>query len=331
MTLEIDPDVHMDDADSVLSNGLGSSEAGHGNLDTWLEQLRQCKPLTEKEVQQLCNMAKNVLQFEQNVQPVQAPVTVCGDVHGQFHDLMELFSVGGPCPETNYLFMGDYVDRGYNSVESVSFLVAMKVRYPKRITILRGNHESRQTTQVYGFYDECLRKYGSASVWRMFTDLFDYFPITALVDNKIFCLHGGLSPSIDSIDNIRSLNRFQEVPHDGPMSDLLWSDPDERSNWGVSPRGAGFTFGQDISKQFNHRNNLQMISRAHQLVMDGYAWSHEQQVVTIFSAPNYCYRCGNLAAIMELDEDLYTSFLQYDPCPRANEPSVTRKTPDYFL
>lgn len=330
MSLEIDPDVRMEDGDdSVLNSGL--VESNHGDLDAWLEQLKECKPLSEKDIQKLCSMAKNVLQFEQNVQPVQAPVTVCGDIHGQFHDLMELFSVGGPCPETNYLFMGDYVDRGYHSVESVSYLVVMKLRYPKRITILRGNHESRQTTQVYGFYDECLRKYGSASVWRMFTDLFDYFPITALVDNKIFCLHGGLSPSIDSIDNIRSLNRFQEVPHDGPMSDLLWSDPDERSNWGVSPRGAGFTFGADISKQFNHRNNLQMISRAHQLVMDGYAWNHEQQVVTVFSAPNYCYRCGNLAAIMELDEDLYSSFLQYDPCPRTNEPSVTRKTPDYFL
>ncbi|CAB1332402.1 unnamed protein product [Coregonus sp. 'balchen'] len=180
--------------------------------------------------------AKEILTKESNVQEVRCPVTVCGDVHGQFHDLMELFRIGGKSPDTNYLFMGDYVDRGYYSV-----------RYPKRITILRGNHESRQITQVYGFYDECLRKYGNAN---------------------IFCLHGGLSPSIDTLDHIRALDRLQEVPHEGPMCDLLWSDPDDRGGWGISPRGAGYTFGQDISETFNHANGLTLVSRAHQLVME---------------------------------------------------------------
>lgn len=152
---------------------------------------------------------------ESNVQPVRCPVTVCGDIHGQFvrtpvkllsllvgylnhaivssqHDLSELFRIGGNSPDTNYLFMGDYVDRGYYSVETVSLLVALKLRYRDRITILRGNHESRQITQVYGFYDECLRKYGNATVWRYFTDLFDYLPLTALIDNQVcalFCLN----------------------------------------------------------------------------------------------------------------------------------------------
>ncbi|KAK9435104.1 serine/threonine-protein phosphatase PP2A catalytic subunit [Metarhizium brunneum] len=259
------------------------------------------------------------------------PVTVCGDIHGQFHDLMELFKIGGPNPDTNYLFMGDYVDRGYYSVETVTLLVALKIRYPQRITILRGNHESRQITQVYGFYDECLRKYGNANVWKYFTDLFDYLPLTALIDNQIFCLHGGLSPSIDTLDNIRALDRIQEVPHEGPMCDLLWSDPDDRCGWGISPRGAGYTFGQDISEAFNHNNGLTLIARAHQLVMEGYNWSQDRNVVTIFSAPNYCYRCGNQAAIMEIDEHLKYTFLQFDPCPRAGEPMVSRRTPDYFL
>ena len=300
-------------------------------LDVWIEKLSKCEPLSETDVKKLCDMAVEVLQFEENVQPVQVPVTICGDVHGQFHDLMELFKIGGPCPDTNYLFMGDYVDRGYYSVETVSYLVCMKVRFPNRITILRGNHESRQITQVYGFYDECLRKYGSATVWKLFTDLFDYFPITALVDNKVFCLHGGLSPMIETIDQVRELNRIQEVPHEGPMCDLLWSDPDDRGGWGISPRGAGFTFGQDISEQFNHTNDLSLIARAHQLVMEGYSWSHQENVVTIFSAPNYCYRCGNQAAIMEVDEQHNRQFLQYDPSVRPGEPTVTRKTPDYFL
>ena len=146
--------------------------------------------------------------------------------------------------------------------------VYLQVRFPERITILRGNHESRQITQVYGFYDECLRKYGNANVWKYFTDLFDFLPLTALVDGQIFCLHGGLSPSIDTLDHIRALDRLQEVPHEGPMCDLLWSDPDDRGGWGISPRGAGYTFGQDISETFNHTNGLTLIARAHQLVME---------------------------------------------------------------
>uniref|UniRef100_A0A7G3B0U1 Serine/threonine-protein phosphatase n=1 Tax=Lutzomyia longipalpis TaxID=7200 RepID=A0A7G3B0U1_LUTLO len=297
------------------------------DLDQWIEQLNECKQLTETQVKTLCDKAKEILSKESNVQEVKCPVTVCGDVHGQFHDLMELFRIGGRSPDTNYLFMGDYVDRGYYSVETVTLLVALKVRYRERITILRGNHESRQITQVYGFYDECLRKYGNANVWKFFTDLFDYLPLTALVDGQIFCLHGGLSPSIDSLDHIRALDRLQEVPHEGPMCDLLWSDPDDRGGWGISPRGAGYTFGQDISETFNHTNGLTLVSRAHQLVMEGYNWCHDRNVVTIFSAPNYCYRCGNQAALMELDDSLKFSFLQFDPAPRRGEPHAKQRTP----
>ncbi|XP_078439305.1 serine/threonine-protein phosphatase PP2A-2 catalytic subunit-like isoform X2 [Wolffia australiana] len=222
-------------------------------------------------------------------------------------------------------------NRGYYSVETVTLLVALKVRYRERITILRGNHESRQITQVYGFYDECLRKYGNANVWKYFTDLFDYLPLTALIEGQIFCLHGGLSPSLDTLDNIRSLDRVQEVPHEGPMCDLLWSDPDDRCGWGISPRGAGYTFGQDIAAQFNHTNGLSLISRAHQLVMEGFSWSQEKNVVTVFSAPNYCYRCGNTAAILQIGDNMQQEFLQFEPAPRQIEPDTTRRTPDYFL
>ena len=275
-----------------------------GQVDDWLAHLRDCKPLPESDVKQLCDKAREILIGEGNVQSVSAPVTICGDIHGQFYDLMELFRIGGECPNTNYLFMGDYVDRGYYSVEVVTLLVALKVRFRDRIFILRGNHESRQITQVYGFYDECLRKYGTANVWKYFTDLFDYLPLTAVVENQIFALHGGLSPSLDTLDQIRILDRVQEVPHEGPMCDLLWSDPDDRKGWGISPRGAGYTFGFDVSEAFAHRNGLSLTARAHQLVMDGYNWAHEKLVVTIFSAPNYCYRCGNQAAIMEVDDQM---------------------------
>mmetsp|Transcript_3371 Transcript_3371/g.3539 ORF Transcript_3371/g.3539 Transcript_3371/m.3539 type:complete len:311 (+) Transcript_3371:204-1136(+) len=301
------------------------------NLDAWIEKLFTCKPLTEHEIKLLCAQAREILLEESNVQPVRSPVTACGDVHGQLHDLIELFRIGGKPPDTNYLFMGDYVDRGYYSVETVSLLLCLKTRFPDRVHLLRGNHESRQITQVYGFYDECVRKYGNGTVWKTFTDLFDYLPLTAVIEDQIFCLHGGLSPSIDTLDHVRVIDRVQEVPHEGPMCDLLWSDPDDRRGWGISPRGAGYTFGSDISEMFNHKNGLTLVSRAHQLVMDGFNWSHSMNVVTIFSAPNYCYRCGNQAAIMEVDENLNKSFSQFDPAPRRGEPLVTRRAPDYFL
>jgi serine/threonine-protein phosphatase 2A catalytic subunit len=258
---------------------------------------------------------------------------VCGDIHGQFYDLKELFRIGGYPPETNYLFLGDYVDRGFHSLETATLMLLYKVRYRDRITLLRGNHESRQITQVYGFYDECLRKYSSPNVWKAFVSAFDYLPLTALIENQIFCQHGGLSPTIDTLDNVRSLDRFQEIPHEGPMCDLLWSDPDDRTGWGISPRGAGYTFGADISEQFNHNNGLKLIARAHQLVMEGYNWCHDRNVVTIFSAPNYCYRCGNQGAIMEIDEHLKYTFLQFDPAPNqmVQEKDGPRKIPDYFL
>lgn len=300
-------------------------------VDKYIATLMKGEKLQEDEVMTLCGKAKEVLQLESNVSAVPCPVTVCGDVHGQLYDLYELFKIGGNVPHTNYLFMGDYVDRGYYSVETVSLLIALKVRYPHRIFILRGNHESRQITQVYGFYDECLRKYGSAAIWTYFTDVFDYLPLTGLVENQIFCLHGGLSPNVESLDAIRAMDRIQEVPHEGPMCDLLWSDPDDRSGWNVSPRGAGYNFGQNISEQWNHKNGLSLVSRAHQLVMEGYNWSHDRNVVTIFSAPNYCYRCGNQAAIMELDDSLNYSFLQFDPAPRAIGFHKQPRAPDYFL
>lgn len=303
------------------------------DLDRWIEQLYKCKILSEDQIEKLCAAAKEILLEEASVTHASCPVTICGDIHGQFYDLMELFRIGGRLPYTNYLFMGDYADRGHYSVEVVSLLVALKVRYPDRVTLLRGNHETRQITQVYGFYDECLRKYGSAKVWKFYTDLYDYFPLSGVVEKEIFCLHGGLSPQIENMEHILALDRVQEVPHEGPMCDLLWSDPDDRCGWGISPRGAGYTFGQDISEEFNHRNNFTLISRAHQLVMEGYNWAHNKAVVTIFSAPNYCYRCGNQAAIMELDENLDYTFLQFDPAPRKEDNSmeVKKRTPDYFL
>ena len=237
------------------------------DVDNILEKLRRVELPTEQEIKGLCDKAREILDKLDNVAELKCPITVCGDIHGQFDDLLEIFDVGGEVPETNYIFLGDFVDRGYNSVETFIFLLTLKIKYPDRITLLRGNHESRQITQAYGFYEECQRKYGSVNVWRMCTDVFDLFQLAALIEDKVFCVHGGLSPSVNVIDDIRKLDRKQEVPRDGPMSDILWSDPDnDVKTFGFSPRGAGFLFGEDDVKKFNHENNIDLIARAHQLI-----------------------------------------------------------------
>mmetsp|Transcript_35362 Transcript_35362/g.69359 ORF Transcript_35362/g.69359 Transcript_35362/m.69359 type:complete len:306 (+) Transcript_35362:27-944(+) len=302
------------------------------DLDRQIEQLKRCEYIKESEVKELCQKAMEILMEESNVQRVDAPVTICGDIHGQFYDLKELFQSGGDCPDTNYLFLGDFVDRGFYSVETFLLLLALKVRYPDRITLIRGNHESRQITQVYGFYDECLRKYGSVNVWRYCTEIFDYLSLSALIENKILCVHGGLSPSINTLDQIRVIDRKQEVPHDGAMCDLLWSDPEDIEGWGLSPRGAGYLFGGNVVKQFNHTNSIDLIARAHQLVMEGYKYMFEKTLVTVWSAPNYCYRCGNVAAILELDEHCTADFKIFEAAPEEARGIPAKKpAPEYFL
>ncbi|KAG6331781.1 hypothetical protein ID866_7306 [Astraeus odoratus] len=275
---------------------------------------------------------------------------------------MELFKVGGFCPETNYLFMGDFVDRGFYSVETFLLLLALKVRYPDRITLIRGNHESRQITQVYGFYDECMRKYGSTNVWRWCCEVFDYLALAAIVDGRVFCVHGGLSPNLHAIDQIRAIDRKQEVPHDGPMCDLLWSDPDGESSPVSSSNSTKFyprdepllrracflppisffsflahshTFiftCNDITKAFAHTNAIDLIARAHQLAMEGYKLMFDGTIVTVWSAPNYCYRCGNVASILELDEHLAQEYKVFSHAP-SDVRSIPAKRPlaDYFL
>jgi len=260
----------------------------------------------------LCDMVKEILLDESNVQPVSSPVTICGDIHGQFQDLLELFKNGGEIPSINYIFMGDYVDRGYHSLETFSLLMAFKAKYPDKVTLIRGNHESRQITQVYGFYDECQQKYGSPNVWRYCTQVFDLLNLAAVVDGKVMCVHGGLSPELRTIDQIRLIHRQQEIPHEGPFCDLMWSDPEEIETWQVSSRGAGWVFGNKVTAEFLSINDLELVARSHQLIQEGYKYMFDNMLVTVWSAPNYCYRCGNTAAILKLDSNLSREFITFE-------------------
>jgi serine/threonine-protein phosphatase 6 catalytic subunit len=276
-------------------------------------------------------MVKELLLEESNVQPVATPVTICGDIHGQFYDLRELFRVGGDPPQTNYIFMGDFVDRGYYSLETLTYLLALKARWPEKITLLRGNHESRQITQVYGFYDECQQKYGNANAWKYCTQVFDLMTVAALIDGRVLCVHGGLSPDIRTLDQIRTINRNQEIPHEGDFCDLMWSDPEDIETWQVSPRGAGWLFGSRVTNEFVNINNLELIARAHQLVHDGYKFMFNKQLVTVWSAPNYCYRCGNVAAILALDKDLKQDFKIFAAVPDDQRKVPQKQPTPYFL
>jgi len=301
-------------------------------LDKWIESIRKCELLPELDLKHLCEYVQELMLEESTVHPVSSPVTICGDIHGQFHDLLELFRTGGECPATSYIFMGDFVDRGYNSVETMTLLLLLKARYPHRITLLRGNHERRQITQVYGFYDECQRKYGNANPWKYCTELFDWCPLAAVVDGRVLCVHGGLSPELRTIDQMRLIDRKQEIPHEGAFCDLMWSDPDDIETWAVSPRGAGWLFGSKVTSEFAEINGLELICRAHQLVQEGYKYMFNDTLVTVWSAPNYCYRCGNVAAILQLDDQLnrnYQIFKEVDSPEQTGNQG--RANVPYFL
>ncbi|XP_065180930.1 serine/threonine-protein phosphatase 6 catalytic subunit-like [Sycon ciliatum] len=301
------------------------------DLDQWIDIAKECKYLPENDLRKLCEYVCDLLLEEGNVQPVSTPVTICGDIHGQFYDLEELFRVGGAVPDTSYIFMGDFVDRGHYSLETLTRLLTLKAKYPDRITLLRGNHESRQITHVYGFYDECLKKYGNANAWIYCCRVFDLLTVAAIVDEEILCVHGGLSPFVKTLDQVRTIERCMEIPHQGAFCDLVWSDPDDVDTWAVSPRGAGWLFGGKVTDEFVHINNIGLICRAHQLVNQGYRFMFDDKLITVWSAPNYCYRCGNVASILECE-----TTTKYEPKVFRAVPASERRTPNrvvtpYFL
>ena len=214
----------------------------------------------------------------------------------------------------------------------MQLLLWLKVKFPERIILLRGNHETRQVTSVYGFYDEIVRKYGNATSWKLITEVFDVMSIAAVISNEVFCVHGGLSPDAVTIDSIEQINRFQEIPSAGVHCDLMWSDPtDDVPSWGLSPRGAGYLFGKEATIKFNYVNNIGLIWRAHQLVQEGYQYWHNNKVMTVWSAPNYCYSWGNLAICLYFDENLDKTINVFEAVPDNKRAVPTEALIPYFL
>mmetsp|Transcript_7290 Transcript_7290/g.21523 ORF Transcript_7290/g.21523 Transcript_7290/m.21523 type:complete len:326 (+) Transcript_7290:258-1235(+) len=278
--------------------------------------------LEDNEIRMLCIRAREVFMAQPILLELEAPIKICGDIHGQYHDLLRLFEYGGFPPEANYLFLGDYVDRGKQSLETICLLLAFKIKYPENFFILRGNHECASINRIYGFYDECKRRY-NIKMWKTFTDCFNCLPVAAIVDEKIFCCHGGLSPELQQLDQIKKIIRPTDVPDTGLLCDLLWSDPDkDMVGWGENDRGVSFTFGEDIVAQFLRKMDLDLVCRAHQVVEDGYEFFARRQLVTIFSAPNYCGEFDNAGGMMAVDETLMCSFQILKPAEKAKRQAI---------
>ena len=303
------------------NNGGSPSQVPAIDVDSIIERLlevRGSRPgknvqLTENEIKGLCYRSREIFLSQPNLLELEAPIKICGDIHGQYYDLLRLFEYGGFPPEANYLFLGDYVDRGKQSLETICLLLAYKIKYPENFFLLRGNHECASINRIYGFYDECKRRY-SVRLWKTFTDCFNCLPVAAVIDEKILCMHGGLSPELTNLDQIKRIVRPTDVPDTGLLCDLLWADPEQEiSGWGENDRGVSFTFGSDTVSQYLRRFDLDLVCRAHQVVEDGYEFFAKRQLVTLFSAPNYCGEFDNAGAMMSVDESLMCSFQVLKP------------------
>lgn len=264
--------------------------------------------LAENDMRTLATKSREVLLSQPSLLELEAPIKICGDIHGQYYDLIRLFENGGFPPTANYLFLGDYVDRGKQGLETICLVLAFKLKFPENFFILRGNHECGSINRIYGFFDECKRRY-NIRMWKIFTDVFNCLPVACIIDDKIFCCHGGLSPELQSMDQIKKITRPCDVADQGLICDLLWSDPEEGlSSWGENDRGVSFTFGQDVVEKFLRKHDFDLICRAHQVVEDGYQFFAKRQLITIFSAPNYCNEFDNSGAVMSVDIELMCSF-----------------------
>ena len=270
-----------------------------------------CQELTikEDECDYVIDKSYEIFQKEESLLKIKAPLYICGDIHGQYYDLLRVFDILNYPPQSTFLFLGDYVDRGKQSLECLLLLLCLKIQYPDKIFLLRGNHESEALNKIYGFYDECKRRL-SIKCFKKITNLFNMMPISALINENILCMHGGLSKDLQNIEQINKILRPTDIPNEGLLCDLLWSDPNESltEDFGPNERNISVTFSKDYVKNFVEKNNLDLICRAHQVVEEGFEFFADMKLVTIFTAPNYMGEFDNNGGILEVGEDLLCKF-----------------------
>jgi serine/threonine-protein phosphatase 2B catalytic subunit len=303
------------------------------DTDILREHLNLEGVLSQECLMDLIKKASTLFEAEPNLLKLSDPITVVGDIHGQYFDLVKLFEVGGPPGEVQYIFLGDYVDRGSFSIEVIAMLYSIKIKHPKRVRMLRGNHECRQMTSFFNFREECEYKY-DINVYNAVMDSFDTLPLAATINGKFLCVHGGLSPELPNLKAINGVNRFQEPPREGLLCDLIWSDPLEaqegtekqKGKKGTPPfvanevRGCSYFYSFDGAAKFLQKNSLLSIIRAHEAQLEGYKMHKTNpatgfpSVITIFSAPNYCDCYNNKAAILKFDNSTL-NILQFNCSP----------------
>ncbi|CAL2045627.1 unnamed protein product [Caenorhabditis brenneri] len=271
-----------------------------------------------EDCQTLLGHASNVFMKQNSLIELNSPINICGDIHGQFSDLLRLFDKNGFPHRTNYLFLGDYVDRGKHCLETILLLFSYKIIFPNHFFLLRGNHECRLINKQYGFYDEVQRRYKKQVLWESFQTTFDTMPLCALIGQKILCMHGGISPKMKSMGDIRAISRPLSQPEANSLEiDILWSDPSNFSKgWQPNSRGVSFTFGPDSLYKIINNLKIDLVVRAHQVVQDGYEFFAKRRLVTIFSAPFYCGQFDNAAAVMHVNKSLVCSFVILRPKKR---------------
>ncbi|KAL8089425.1 hypothetical protein AgCh_039036 [Apium graveolens] len=332
-----------------------SPQGLHKKIISTLLKPRNWKPPVDRrffldsyEVGELCYAAEQIFMHEPTVLQLKAPIKLFGDLHGQFGDLMRLFdeygypSTAGDITYIDYLFLGDYVDRGQHSLETITLLLALKIEYPENVHLIRGNHEAADINALFGFRLECIERMGENDgiwAWTRFNQLFNYLPLAALIEKKIICMHGGIGRSIHSVEQIEKLER--PITMDGGsliLMDLLWSDPTENDSVeGLRPnaRGPGLvSFGPDRVTDFCKRNKLQLIIRAHECVMDGFERFAQGQLITLFSATNYCGTANNAGAILVVGRGLMIVPKLIHPLPppmHSPDASPERGTDDTWM
>jgi len=285
---------------------------------------RQEKTLAKKYAYQIVLDMMELLKGHSTMMDIEVPegkeITVCGDVHGQYYDLLNIWEINGlPAEDNPYVFNGDFVDRGSFSAEVILILFAWKLLYPRALNLARGNHETRSMNKLYGFEGEVTKKYDE-ELYQIFCEAFCLLPLCHLINHQIFIVHGGLfSKDGVTLEDIRKVNRIQEPPDEGLMTEMLWSDPQPGMGRIPSKRGVGVAFGQDVSEDFLNTNNLKMVIRSHEMKEEGYHVEHGGRCVTVFSAPNYCDQMGNKGAFIRLDgKTLTPKYTSFDAVPHPN-------------